>query len=100
MGNGPQVRQDLLPAARDFLLATARKGASTQQLRGPFHSPLQMTSITTSPINCFAPVAYWQNTSQNVDRPAVDWDLVVLKSALWQSQYKLLRHFSAPCEQP
>jgi hypothetical protein len=23
--------------------------------------PLQMASITTSPINCFAPVEYWQN---------------------------------------
>jgi hypothetical protein len=23
--------------------------------------PLQMASITTSPINCFAPIGYWQN---------------------------------------
>jgi hypothetical protein len=30
-----------------------------------------------------------------IGRQAVDWNLVVLKSALWQSQHKLLRHFSA-----
>ena len=30
-----------------------------------------------------------------IDRPAVDWNLVVLKIALRQSQYKILRHFLA-----
>jgi hypothetical protein len=51
--------------------------------------PLQMISTTISPISCFAPVEYWQNTSQNVDRPAVGCNLVVLKSALPQSHCKI-----------
>jgi hypothetical protein len=48
--NGPQVRrQNLLPAAR--FSSRHCKGAPAT----PF-PPLQMTSATTSPINCFAPV--------------------------------------------
>jgi hypothetical protein len=50
-GNEPQVRQDLLPAARDFLLVTARAHPPSSS-EAPF-PPLQMT-------NCFAPVEYWQ----------------------------------------
>jgi hypothetical protein len=61
MRNGPQVRgspaEPLLPAARDFLLATHCNGAPAT----PF-PPLQMASTTTSPINCFAPVEYWQKS--------------------------------------
>jgi hypothetical protein len=63
MGNGPQVRRQehLLPAARDFLLVTARAKCAPAM---PFPL-LQMASITTSPINClthssFAPVECWR----------------------------------------
>jgi hypothetical protein len=35
------------------------------------------------------------NQAKAIDRPAVDWNLVVLKSALRQSQYKILRHLLA-----
>jgi hypothetical protein len=35
------------------------------------------------------------NQTKAIDRQAVDWNLVVLKIALSQSQYKLLRHPSA-----
>jgi hypothetical protein len=39
--------------------------------------PLQLISTTTGPINCFAPVEYWQNSPNirsagPIDRPAVD----------------------------
>jgi hypothetical protein len=44
MGNGPQVRQDLLPAARDFLLVTARAHPPSSS-EAPF-PPLQMISTT------------------------------------------------------
>jgi hypothetical protein len=56
MRNGPQVRrQNILPAAR--FSSRHCKGAPAT----PF-PPLQMTSVITSPINCFAPVEYWQNS--------------------------------------
>jgi hypothetical protein len=58
---------------------------------------LKMARITTSPINCFTPVGYWQNTPKlSIDRQAVDWNRVVLKSALWQSQRKVHAQFLAP----
>jgi hypothetical protein len=48
-----------------------------------------MISTITSPISCFAPVEYWQKKSQAVDRQAVGCNLVMLKSALSQSHYKI-----------
>jgi hypothetical protein len=94
MRNGPQVRQqNLLPGSGARFSSRHCKGAPAT----PF-PPLQMTSVITSPINCFAPVEYWILAKQAnpVGRPAVDWNLMVLQSALrHQSQYKFLRHVLA-----
>jgi hypothetical protein len=62
----------------------------------PFPLLQLLASTTTSPINCSAPVEYWQTKPKLlVVRLSIGIALVVLKSALRQSQYKLLRHFLA-----
>jgi hypothetical protein len=90
-----------LPAGAARAPSCQRRAIFFSSLQGctapatPF-PPLQTISITTSPINCFAPVEYWQNPPNirsagqylSIDRPAVDWNLVVLKIALRQSQHK------------
>jgi hypothetical protein len=56
MGNGPQVRH--------LFFSSLQEGAPAT----PF-SLLKMANIATSPINCFAPVEYWQNTP-NIRSPS------------------------------
>jgi hypothetical protein len=84
-------------------------GRSTScQRRAIFFSPLQEYTRHAFPLPangqyhhqpyhfCFAPVEYWQNSPQTfdrqaspVDRPAVDWNPVVLKIALRQPHCKI-----------
>jgi hypothetical protein len=59
--------------------------------------PLQMTSDQChhQPHQLLRSGRILAKQAKPVGRPAVDWNLVVLKSALRQSKYKVLRHFSA-----
>jgi hypothetical protein len=91
MRNGPQVRQDLLPAARGFLLVTAR--AHRPATSSP---PQQITSTTTSPINCFAPVEYWQNNQS----PGCRLQFVGAEKPLTEISYALHRKTQAPDPTP
>jgi hypothetical protein len=91
MRNGPQVRQDLLPAARGFLLVTARAHRPATSF-----PPLQITSTTTSPINCFAPVEYWQNNQS----PGCRLQFVGAEKPLTEISYALHRKTQAPDPTP
>jgi hypothetical protein len=77
MGNDPQVRQDLLPAAGDFLLVTAGAHPPSSSDTPLSLAPLQMISIIISPINCFAPVEYWHWQKQ------AKHSIVRLSVAIW-----------------
>jgi hypothetical protein len=57
--------------------------------------PLQMASIITTALSIASLRSNTGKIRQPVGRQAVDWDLVVLKSALSQSHYNFLRHFLA-----
>jgi hypothetical protein len=84
MRNGPQVRRQNLLDQRRAIFFSSLQGCTRHALRSPangqyHHQPHQL--LRSGRILA--------NQANLVDRPAVDWNLVVLKSALRQSQYKL-----------
>jgi hypothetical protein len=85
------------PPASDARISSRHcKGAPTRRHALPSPENGQYHHQTTSPINrLLRSGRILAKHAKAIDRQAVDWNLVVLKSALWQSQHKLLRHFSA-----